>query len=241
MLFLKNAIALILLVAVSLGVFSGLMLPLLGWRDASGILDPHALALIIVLWIGTAVTFPWLRRLAAFVVDRAVLRRADYEEALAHLSRDVEAAETEAAVTERTAAVIKAALAVADIRVIEDPVSVSFPRLAMTGPALRAVIADVACVALVRLRTAEPPYCALALGPPAAGRRLLSDDLHWLDAVARTAATRTDTLRVSQERLSRTTARPGHGASRDRGRVARPPGPACNRTSCSMRSPQSAI
>jgi LytS/YehU family sensor histidine kinase len=49
----------------------------------------------------------------------------------------------------------------------------------------------------------DPPYPAIAFGPLGAGRRLLFDDVRWLEAVSRLAARRLDALRVARERHDR--------------------------------------
>ena len=54
--------------------------------------------------------------------------------------------------------------------------------------------------ALVCVPTSEPPYCTLIIGTLTGGRRLLSDDVAMLEAVAVMAARRIDALRVTHER-----------------------------------------
>jgi two-component system LytT family sensor kinase len=201
-LFLKNAIALLLFMGISLAVFSGALVPLLRWQDPNGTWDPRAVALFVALWMATALTFPLLRRLSATFVDRAVLRRPDYEAALGRLGEQLEAAETEEAVVSHVTTAVRGALGVSDARVLDDPLR-DGTRLVVTGPALRAGLADPSCILLLRLRTVEAPHPAIACGPMAAGRRLLFDDIHLLEAFARLAARRIDSLRVAQERVER--------------------------------------
>jgi two-component system, LytTR family, sensor kinase len=201
-LFLKNAIALLSLMAVALGVLSVAVLPLVRWQGAAGVWDPRVVALLIVLWIGTAMLFPALRRLAAWLVDRAVLRRPDYGEALAGLVVDLESVEREDVVVATAARTVGDALGTSDVRLVADPCADDHRGLVMAGPELRANV-DVACTAILRLRTVEPPHPALAIGRLAAGRRLLSDDVRWLESVARVTARRIDSLRVARERLAR--------------------------------------
>jgi two-component system LytT family sensor kinase len=54
--------------------------------------------------------------------------------------------------------------------------------------------------AVVLIPTAEPPYFRFNIGTLAGGRRLLSDDIAMLDAVAVMVARRVDALRVTHER-----------------------------------------
>jgi two-component system LytT family sensor kinase len=53
---------------------------------------------------------------------------------------------------------------------------------------------------MVTVPTAEPPYYRFQIGMLAGGRRLLSDDIAMLEAVAVMAARRIDALRVTHER-----------------------------------------
>ncbi len=199
-LFLKNAIALLLLMGVSLGVLSGFVVPLMHWQDASGGWDPRAVALLVVLWMATAVVFPPLKRLANRLVDRAVLRRPDYEVTLAAFAAALETAEVTRHVTSAVGGALESALGASDHRLIPDPLPEHDPRLVVTGSALRA-LSDPSATALLRLRTVEPPHPAIVVGAMTAGRRLLSDDVRLLETISRLAARRIDALRVAQERL----------------------------------------
>jgi two-component system, LytTR family, sensor kinase len=203
--FLKNAIALLLLMTVSLALFAGVMVPLLRWRDATGATDPRAVALLVAIWLATAMVFGPLRRLANHLVDRSVLRRPDYDATLASLARTLELAYTEADVLRAITVATAAALGAADTLSVEDPVPVADRRTVLTGAVLRQVVSDGTRTALVRLPTVDAPHRALAVGPLIAGRRLLSDDRHLLEAMARLGTRRIDALRVAQERLERDT------------------------------------
>jgi two-component system LytT family sensor kinase len=202
-LFLKNAIALLLLMGLSLALFSGAMVPLSNWQSANGVWDPRAIVLLIALWMATALAFPPLRRLAGRLVDRAVLRRPDYDAVLALFARAVDASETEPAAVAEVSRAIRSALGVTEVRPTEDPLPAGDQRLALTGPELRTWVPDGGASLLLRLRTVEPPHPALVLGPLAAGRRMLSDDLRLVESMSRLAARRIDSLRVAQERVER--------------------------------------
>jgi two-component system LytT family sensor kinase len=202
-LFLKNAIALLSFMGISLAVFSGAMAPLLRWQDASGQWDPRAISLFVALWMATALTFPVLRRWSAWFVDRAVLRRPDYDAALGLLAERLETAESEGAVVDDAAAAVQSALGITEARVIADPLPDGNRQVVVSGSALRASVPDSTTALLLRLQTVEAPHPAIALGPTAAGRRLLFDDVRLLEAIARLAARRIDSLRVAHERLDR--------------------------------------
>jgi two-component system LytT family sensor kinase len=198
-LFLKNAIALLLLMGVSLAVFTAAMHslePAIAW-------DPEAIAVFIGLWMATVLLFPWLQRGAAKVVDRVVLRRPDYDVTLATLARGLESAQSAQAVAGQVAQAVQAALGAAEAREIEDPVPADYQPVVVSGSDLRAWLVDSRWTLLLRLRTAEAPYPAVLVGPLPAGRRLLSDDRRLLEAAAGLAGRRIDSLRVAQERVAR--------------------------------------
>ncbi len=202
-LFLKNAIALLLLMAVSLALFSGVMVPLLRWQDPAGVWDPRAIAIFVVMWMTTALVFPSLRTLADRFVDRVVLRRPDYEAVLRALAKDLSDAETEEAVVVRVLDALRVSLGLIDPHVVADPLAPDDRRVVAIGPDIRASLPGAPSAALLRLRTVEMPHPAIALGALTAGRRLLSDDMRLLESIAQQAARRIDSLRVAQERHER--------------------------------------
>lgn len=205
-LFLKNAIALLLLMGVSLSLFSAVMTPLLRWHDATGATDPRAVALLVAIWTATALVFGPLRRLANHVVDRGVLHRPDYDAMLVSLAHSLEKAETEDAVMRDIATAATAALGATETRALDEPLSIGAnSRSVLTGPTLRQAIPDISCTAVVRLLTVEAPHRAVVIGSLAAGRRLLSDDRDLLESMARLGTQRIEALRVAQERLDRNT------------------------------------
>jgi len=150
----------------------------------------------------TALTFPRLRRLAGQFVDRVVLRRPDYDITLSDLDRRMESTESEAAVAAEVARATQMTLGIFDAQQVDDPFPGGDRRIVLTGPPLRMRLPS--CALLLRLPTVEPPRPGIAFGTLSPGRRLLSDDVHLLDAIARLAARRIDSLRVARERLAHT-------------------------------------
>ena len=112
------------------------------------------------------------------------------------------AAETEEAVLEEAVIAVRSAIGTSDVQIIDDLVASERGPLAITGAEVRSAAKGSMAVALLRVRTVEPPHVALLLGSLQGGRRLLSDDLQWLEAVARLSARQIDSLRVSQERVA---------------------------------------
>jgi signal transduction histidine kinase len=202
-LFLKNAIALLLLMGVTLAVFSGIVAPWLDDRAAGVALDPRALVLIVSLWAITAMAFPWLQRLAVVLVDRAVLKRPDYSRTLGDLGARLDRAESEDAVIAALTDALRTALGASGLSrqpnlsgQIDGPAVVA-------GPSLRGLAGEPTPAAIITLHTVDPPHPAFALTPLREGRRLLSDDLRLLEGAARLATRRLDALRVADERVQR--------------------------------------
>ena len=171
-LFLKNAIALLLLMGVSLGLFSGVIVPLLRWQDPGGVWDPRAVALFLGVWIGTALAFPGLRWIAARLVDRVVLKRPDYGAVFRRFAVAIDAAEAEEAVLARVTDALTASLGVIDPQLVSDPLPPDDPRIVAMGPELRSLSLAGPTV-LLRLPTVESPRPAVS-GPDAASSPMTS-------------------------------------------------------------------
>jgi LytS/YehU family sensor histidine kinase len=57
--------------------------------------------------------------------------------------------------------------------------------------------------AIVTVPTSDPPHFVIAIARPTGGRRLLSDDLGTLEAIAMVVARRIDAIRITNERYER--------------------------------------
>jgi signal transduction histidine kinase len=235
--FLKRALALVLLVALSLSLYVFVASPLLAANGARGPVDPRAVSVLLGLWVITALLYPSLRRAAVWFVDAVVLRRADYGELRASLSRRLGEVESPDEVLAEVSQSLAPALTTREVLWVRtdgqdaegDPELSSAQLPEKTGthsPASRAketvrlaaeltsrsvaaaheegsvVLLDrmPGASAVVFVPTAEPPYFALVVGELVGGRRLLSDDIGMLEAVAVAAARRIDALRVTHER-----------------------------------------
>lgn len=183
-LFLKQALMLLVLVALVFGGFS-LVEPLL--TTGTGTLQPSAVAALLALWAGTALIFPLCRRLVDWFVDRVVLTRADYPHLLVQLAEDVQRRESAESVLDLACEIVAPAVTATTVTwAIGRAESVSD-----LGPRAIPVL------------TAEPPHYVLLIGQLAGGRRLLSDDLAMLERAAVLIARRLDALRLTGERYER--------------------------------------
>lgn len=89
--FLKRALALIVLVVMAFGLYLLVAAPLL--QAANRVSEPATVGMLIALWIGTALVYPPLRRASAWFVDAIVLRRANYQYLRDDLARVAAASE----------------------------------------------------------------------------------------------------------------------------------------------------
>jgi two-component system LytT family sensor kinase len=183
-LFLKQALTLLVLVALVFGGFS-IVEPFL--TSVDGRLQPTAIALLLGIWASTAVLFPFCRRLVDRFVDRAVLQRADYGALVSRLSDDVLQCDSIEAVLSRACQVVAPSL---------NATSVTWEPCARHPPR------DLAS-RQIAVWTAEAPDYLLTIGQLAGGRRLLSDDLAMLERISSVLARRIDALRLTGERYER--------------------------------------
>ena len=179
-LFLKRALTLLALVAVVL----------IGYSTIDADLAPRGSVVVVLLigmWIGTAMLFPWLRDGVGWFVDRVILSRSNYTRLVDGVASEIQGCDDSETVLARACARLAPALNAA---------SVSFEQRAASTPGSPAHNHVV-------VPTAEPPHYLLVIGPLAGGRRLLSDDLEMLQQVAASIARRIDALRLTDERYER--------------------------------------
>ncbi len=181
-LFLKQALALLVLVALAFGSFA-VVEPLITTPTRG----PLGVAALLGLWIATALLFPACRRLIVWFVDRVVLHRADYQDLLGRLRDRIEPCDSSADVLDATCQALAPALTATSVSWVAEPPSAP----------------GAAGVQGVEVWTAEPPRYRLVVGRLAGGRRLLSDDLAMLERAALLAARQIDRIRLTSERYER--------------------------------------
>jgi two-component system LytT family sensor kinase len=208
-LFLKRALALVLLVALAFGLYVGLAAPLLQrWQEHDR--HPLAVGLLVGLWVVTALLYPLLRRAVVRFVDAVILRRADYEAMRVELEQRLAACESAEAVLAEVSARLTEALTAREISwtSTSEPSTNSgqsgplLPVINQPKPARRTGELTLA-VTTVLIPTGEAPQYQLSVGELSGGRRLLSDDQALLETVALMAARRIDAVRVMHERCER--------------------------------------
>src|SRR5258706_524196 len=159
--------------------------------------DPREFALLMTLWVATALLYPAMRRAAAWFVDAILLHRPNYRALRASVSREVETLDDVPAVLSRVANCIGPSLSSPHVGWDEQD-DASAQELAG-----RLVMMGRDAVTHVAVPTAETPRYVITMAPLTGGRRLLSDDVATLEAIATIAARRIDAIRVTQERHER--------------------------------------
>jgi signal transduction histidine kinase len=193
-LFLKRAISLILLTIVAFGLYIFVAAPLLRYHETHDRNDVQAIGLILTLWIATALIYPALHSFAVWLVDKIILKRADYDKLQKELAQTIEKSDSIDNVLDEIclelAEVLTAKNAVwkENYQTDNDPkfVSVNFtPNHAE-----------------IFIPTAESPFFQVNLSDFSGGRRLLSDEIALLEALSLLTARRIDALRVTHERCN---------------------------------------
>jgi two-component system, LytTR family, sensor kinase len=179
--FLKRALTVLALVS---GVFVSwsVIAPSIA-RESAG---SPAIGLLMGMWVGTALLFPWLQRRMTAFVDRVLLKRPDYSTMLERLTTSLQTCDSEEAALAHACAALGPALSA-------ESVTWHPGGAAHTGVGRDDIV----------IPTAESPRPVLTIGRLAGGRRLLSDDLLLLERAAHLVSRRIDTIRFRDERYER--------------------------------------
>ena len=189
-LFLKRAITLLALVTAPFVAVATLHVrPVVG---SGAMHDVRDVAILVTLWVATALLYPTLRRMAAWFVDTIVLDRPDYDTLCATIASHAQFHEDIPPMLDDACARLAPALSARAVRWQEVSAS-AVPRRPDRPPG----------VATVEIPVAEPPRYALDVGELTGGRRLLSDDRAALDAIASLLGRRIDAIRLARERYER--------------------------------------
>jgi len=210
--FLKRALLLALLVGLAFGLYLNVAVPTLNHRND----DPVAVGLLLGLWVVTALAYPWLRSGVTWFVDMIVLRRTDYEALRAEIAQRIALLETPERILDEICARLAGALTAREVtwstandpggEECKTPTGPLLPQLLLPSNQSRTsrrAKEPAARATTILTPTAEPPQYRLTIGEMAGGRRLMSDDVAFLEAVAVMTARRIDAVRVIHERCAR--------------------------------------
>lgn len=191
-LFLKRALSLILLTLFAFGLYVFVASPLLRYHETHDRNDVQAISLIIILWIATALIYPTLHKFAIWLVDKIILRRANYEDLRLKLAQKVEESDLVEDVLTQVCKNLSPALTANSViwtEVYENEYKTKLPFVNFTPHN-----------AEVFIPTDESPFYKINLKDFSGGRHLLSDEVEMLESVALLTARRIDALRVTHER-----------------------------------------
>ena len=183
--FLKRALAFILLSGLTFGIFQFALNPLLASKPTS----EQTTAIILTMWVATALAYPFLKRGAGWFVDKVVLKRVDYVELGTELSRQIDRCNSPQAVLDKAAKVLAPALSASCIEWLE-----------LTDDSPHLWVQQDRRSARFIIPTSERPWHVLSVRELTGGRRLLSDDIAMLERAALLIARRIDALRSMEER-----------------------------------------
>lgn len=186
-LFLKRALSLMLLALTAFGLYAFVAVPLLSWHETHDRNDVQAAVLVITLWIMTALIYSKIHKLAVWLVDKIILRRADYEILRIEITKSIEKIDNGELILDAIRDKLQPALTANSANWNE----------VYDGDNLTSITSEEADIFIP---TTEPPFYKIGLSNFAGGRHLLSDEVEMLENIAFVAARRIDAVRVTHER-----------------------------------------
>ncbi|HEX4346348.1 MAG TPA: sensor histidine kinase [Vicinamibacterales bacterium] len=185
-LFLKRVLTLVALLAIPLIAVAAIDTRL----SALPVSDPRVVASLVGLWLATLLLYPVLKKAGEWFVDAVILRRPDYDLLRAQIGAVVQAEQEVDGVLDGACRTLAPALnaRVALWREVD-----AVPSVGRRSPS----------AAIIEIPVVEAPHYAVDFSELAGGRRLLSDDYAFLDAVAAQIGRRIDGLRMTRERYAR--------------------------------------
>jgi hypothetical protein len=215
-LFLKRALALLAIVAIAFAAIATFGLQSVAFAQFVHA-DPRQVSILVTLWVATALLYPHLRRVTAWFVDTIVLHRPNYTSLRVTIARRVHAHDDIPTLLSSVCELLAPALSAPVViwrewrptgeeetlgaAVVTGAEARSIFKSAVARPAGEPVAGPVA--AIVTVPTSDRPRFVIAVPGLTGGRRLLSDDLATLEAIAVVVARRIDAIRITAERYER--------------------------------------
>lgn len=112
--FLKRALALLVLVGLAFGLYLTAVSPLLTPVGRSP-LEALGVGVLLCLWVGTALVYPLLQRALVRFVDKAILRRADYVSLRSEVAHFLTNCETESEILDQVCLTLAPALSAEEV------------------------------------------------------------------------------------------------------------------------------
>ncbi len=204
-LFLKRALTLLSFVALvtsSFLIYAVWLAPLLTTGAQSFIQDnpiinvnPSALnvrsvGVLLALWVTTGMVYPRLQQWTNWLIETVVLRRVDYTKLRAEIAEIAHATERWEVALDAACARLAPALSAHEV----------YWRVIKSTRDLSSDAKDASENIVVQVPVTDAPLYEIVVGELTGGRRLLSDDIEMLEAIAIILARRIDALRVTHER-----------------------------------------
>jgi two-component system LytT family sensor kinase len=187
-LFLKQALTLLALVSVAFAMYSGVV-AVLG-------VTPVAITVLMGLWIGLTLVYPYLRDRIVHFVDAVLLGREDYAVLRASIVQDLAGCHSIDNVLDLACERIATALTA---RRVEWQAAAD-SSAAYSTRATRGSMRSPEFALAVPVLTTERPDYVIRIGDFSGGRRLLSDDEELAGDIATIAGRRIDSVRLTSER-----------------------------------------
>ena len=230
--FLKRALAFLILVGTAVALYLFVATPLLPPQLGNVWTSLSSVAVILSLWVLTALLYPYQRSLTNWFVDTIVLRRPNYETLRQRIADEIGMLESPEAILEKGANLLEPVFLTNNIQWSSRPIKEDCPscgrpsslveykkdRLQYTSTSTtemgsceqqepRGPFLDnsnnLQAAVHVRIPTVDYPEYKLVIRGLPQGRRLLFDDIALLESVAHLLARRIDAVRVSHERCER--------------------------------------
>lgn len=191
-LFLKRALSLVLLALTAFALYVFVAQPLNFLHISHDENDALATGALLVLWIATALIYPALHRFSVLLVDKILLQRINYENLQKEIAQTIQNREAIEPVLDEVADKLRSALTAeksAWNEVYEIAEKANLPTVIITKEK-----------AEIFVPVHESPFYKIHLKNFTGGRKLLSEDVALLEAVALLTARRIDALRIVHER-----------------------------------------
>ncbi len=191
--FLKRALTLSAIAAGSMLLFITSIGLLESRVPSLGPDDPRSIVIVAAISVGAIGAYGHISRAVSWLVDRFLLRRVGFEEALHDAEADLSSASSAEDVLNGATSAIARTLNAESISWIEDGETdlVDIPAAIHTvgRSSFQLVVA-----------ATDFPRFRIDVGPLGGGRRVLSDEAHFLERITTMAARRINVIRVTRER-----------------------------------------
>ncbi|QQS42762.1 MAG: histidine kinase [Acidobacteriota bacterium] len=193
-LYLKRALSILIIALFAFSAYVLALGPTFDLHSTHETNDPLAVGATLLFWIATASVYPLVQRFSNWLVDRIILKRADYAAFVDEISSGLESERDETRLMERLSGRIGDLFLAGRASFEAANESAALPdRIVEYSPEK----------ATVRVVTDGGPDYVISLEGLAGARRLLSDESAMLEKLSVAAGRRIDSIRTERERTER--------------------------------------